>query len=243
VFTNLEEVVYVYRPTREGGFLHELLRGFAGVLVSDFFTGYDSLPCPQQKCLVHLIRDFNHDLFQSPYDEELKSVASRFGELLRRIVGTVDQRGLRSKHLGRHKAAVEGFFSALSEASYASEVARGYQARLLKNREKLFTFIGHDGVPWNNNNAEHAIKQFAYYRRTCEGRITAAGLQEYLVLLSVALTCKYKGVSFLKFLLSRELDIDSVCAGAGRRPGPPPVDVYPAGFSFRRFGERKVYED
>ena len=26
VFTNLEEVVFVYKPTREGGFLHELLR-------------------------------------------------------------------------------------------------------------------------------------------------------------------------------------------------------------------------
>jgi Transposase IS66 family len=80
VFTNLEEVLFMYKPTREGSFLHDLLRGFQGVLVSDFFSAYDSLPCPQQKCLVHLIRDFNHDLFQSPYDEELKAVASQFGQ-------------------------------------------------------------------------------------------------------------------------------------------------------------------
>ena len=38
VFTNLEEVVYMYRPTREGDFLLELLKGFHGVLVSDFYT-------------------------------------------------------------------------------------------------------------------------------------------------------------------------------------------------------------
>ena len=68
-------------------------------------------------------------------------------------------------------------------------------------------------MPWNNNNAEHAIKQFAFYRQTCEGHITAAGLQEYLVLLSIQQTCNYKGVSFLKFLLSRELDIDRFCQG------------------------------
>ena len=213
------------------------------VLVSDFFSAYDSLPCPQQKCLIHLIRDMNHDLFQSPYDEELKSVASRFGELLRAIVRTVDQHGLRSKHLNPHKAAADHFFLTLSEARYASEVAQGYQARFQKNREKLFTFLDHDGVPWNNNNAEHAIKQFAYYRRTCEGHITTAGLQEYLVLLSIEQTCKYKGVSFLKFLLSRELDIDRFCEGAVNHSGPPPIDVYPAGFSFRRFGDRKRYED
>jgi predicted RecB family nuclease len=239
VFTNLEEVVYLFKPNREGGFLHDLLKGFTGVLVSDFFSAYDSLPCPQQKCLIHLIRDFNNDLFHSPYDDELKSVASQFGELLRAIIRTVDRRGLRSKHLSRHQGAVSRFFETLVEARYASEVAQGYQARLLKNRDKLFTFLDHDGVPWNNNNAEHAVKQFAYYRRICEGHITAAGLQEYLVLLSIAQTCKYKGVSFLKFLLSRETDIEAFCRGR-KRPGPQPPDVYPKGFSFRRFGGRKL---
>ena len=43
VFTNLEEVIYLYRPTREADFLHELLKGFEGVLITDFYLGYDSL--------------------------------------------------------------------------------------------------------------------------------------------------------------------------------------------------------
>ena len=34
----------------------------------------------------------------------------------------------------------------------------------MKYRNKLFTFIDYEGVPWNNNNAEHAIRQFIYYR-------------------------------------------------------------------------------
>jgi len=38
VITSLEEVVYLYKETREGDFLHELLREFKGVLVSDFYT-------------------------------------------------------------------------------------------------------------------------------------------------------------------------------------------------------------
>jgi uncharacterized protein YprB with RNaseH-like and TPR domain len=240
VFTNLEEVVYLYKPTREGTFLHDLLRGFSGVLVSDFFSGYDSLPCAQQKCLIHLMRDLNHDLFHAPLDCELKAVASRFGHLLRSIVSTVDRRGLRSKHLSRHKSAVDRFFATLAEESYTSEVAQGYQARFLKNRDRLFTFLDHDGVPWNNNNAEHAIKQFAYYRRICASHISLAGLEEYLVLLSIAQTCKYKGVSFFQFLLSRELDIDQFVDGAGKRPSSQAPDYYPKGFSIRRFGERKL---
>ena len=59
VFTNMEEVVYMYRKSREGDFLHDLLKDFRGVLVSDFYAAYDSLACEQQKCLIHLIRDFN----------------------------------------------------------------------------------------------------------------------------------------------------------------------------------------
>src|SRR3954453_23886312 len=50
VFTNLEEVVFMYRPTREGDFLKEMLKDFKGVLVTDFYAAYDAIGCPQQKC-------------------------------------------------------------------------------------------------------------------------------------------------------------------------------------------------
>jgi hypothetical protein len=33
----------------------------------------------------------------------------------------------------------------------------------------LFTFLDHDVVPWNNNNAENAIKGFATMRRVIGG--------------------------------------------------------------------------
>ena len=73
VFTNLEEVVFMYRQSREGSFLHDLLKDFRGVLVSDFYAPYDALACAQQKCLIHLMRDFNHDIQRNPWDEELNT--------------------------------------------------------------------------------------------------------------------------------------------------------------------------
>ena len=98
----MEEAAYVYRPTRDGDWLQDLLSDFAGVLVSDFFSAYDSLECEQQKCLVHLIRDMNHDLLCSPFDDEFKLLASEFGLLLRCIAATIDRYGLQRRHL--HKA-------------------------------------------------------------------------------------------------------------------------------------------
>ncbi len=57
VFTNMEEVAYVYAKTREADLLQELLKDFKGILVSDFYAAYDSIDCLQQKCLIHLMRD------------------------------------------------------------------------------------------------------------------------------------------------------------------------------------------
>jgi predicted RecB family nuclease len=240
IFTNLEEVVFMYRKSREGDFLRDLLKDFSGVLVSDFYTAYDSLDCPQQKCLIHLIRDFNQDIRSNPWDEELKSLASEFGKLLRTAVATIDRYGLKQKHLGKNKRLVERFFAFLAGRPYRSEVAEGYRKRLLKYQAKLFTFLDHDGVPWNNNNAEHAVKQFAYYREYTDGMLVETGLNEYLVLLSIYLTCKYKGVSFLKFLLSGDTDIDAFCENGRRRRAIATSELYPAGAKSSRWSRERM---
>jgi predicted RecB family nuclease len=212
VFTNMEEVAFILRPDRNAAFLHELLRGFHGVLVSDFFSGYDSLKCPQQKCLVHLMRDFNDGVLADPLDQELKELGQRFGHLLQAIIATVDRFGLKARRLGKHKPAASRFFASIEPVASDSEAARKLKKRITKYRGKLFTFLDYDGVPWNNNNAEHAVKHFAKYRRLANGRFSENGLKDYLKLLSIFETCKYKAVSFLEFLLSKERDIDSFAA-------------------------------
>ena len=75
VFANLTTVAYVYSESRESGILEEVLDGFNGVLVSDFYAAYNSVPCAQQKCLIHLMRDINEDLHKNPFDDELKEMA------------------------------------------------------------------------------------------------------------------------------------------------------------------------
>jgi predicted RecB family nuclease len=238
--TNMEDVAYLYRPTRETAFLHELLKDFRGVLVSDFYTGYDSLPCEQQKCLIHLIRDINNDLKSNPYDEEFKALAGEFGQLLGGIVGTIDKYGLKKRHLHKHKAGVDRFFRALESRVYRSELAEGYQERFLKNEGKLFTFLDHDGVPWNNNPSEHAVKAFARYREVCDGLMSKDGLSDFLVLLSVCHTCKYRGVNFLKFLLSGEDDVEVYCQRRRRGKREPELEVYPEGFPRRYWGKKRT---
>lgn len=209
VFTNLEEVAYLYTDTREGELVQLLLREFKGVLVTDFYAAYDSIDCPQQKCLIHLMRDLNDDLLKQSFNEELKWLTQAFAALLRPMIGTIDRFGLKSHSLRKHKAFVERFYKKLSESDFKTELVAKYKKRFEKNRDKLFTFLDYDGVPWNNNNAEHAIKAFALLRTALRGASSGKGIREYLTLLSICETCKYKGVNFLAFLRSGEKDIDS----------------------------------
>ena len=216
VFASQEEVVYMFRNTRKADFLHELLKDFKGSLITDFYTGYDSLTCLQQKCLVHLIRDINEYLLKTPFDEELKGIGKQFGRLLRTIVGTIDKHGLKSRYLRKYKKDTKKFFDGLSAKPFSSEVAEKLRQRMLKYQSKLFLFLDHDGVPWNNNNGEHAVKPFAKYRRIVNGQINEQGLNDYLILLSLYETCEYRGIRFLDYLLSKERDLDKFSAGYTR---------------------------
>src|SRR5437868_2137542 len=110
------------------------------------------------------MRDMNRELLNNPYDEELRSITLPFGAMLRAIVATADEHRLKRRYLNKHKEDVDGYFRLLSERRFQSEAAEALRKRLSWCQGKLFTFIDHDGVPWNNNNAEHAVKQFAYYR-------------------------------------------------------------------------------
>jgi Transposase IS66 family len=66
IFTNLRTVAYVYSPTRDADVLRDVLHGFSGVLVSDFYGAYEVMECQQQKCLIHLMRDINELVLKYP---------------------------------------------------------------------------------------------------------------------------------------------------------------------------------
>ena len=92
--------------------------------------------------------------------------------------------------------------------SVLSEAAKKYQNRIDKYGYRLFTFLDYDQVPWHNNDAEHAIKAFARYRRFADGLFTKKSVGDYLTILSVFQTCEYRGLNVLGFLLSGKASLD-----------------------------------
>ena len=208
VFASFENVAYVYSDTREAVTPQSVLAEFRGVMVTDFYSAYDSLACRQQKCLIHLIRDLNDDLRQNAFNAEIQGLVKSFATLVRPMIETIDRYGLKVYYLRKYLRAVDRFYILLAAQDYQTDLAVKYRKRLEKNRTSLFTFLQHDGVPWNNNNAEHAIKALADLRNVIGGSSSPKGIHEYLVLLSICQTCKYRGINFFEFVRSGEQEID-----------------------------------
>jgi hypothetical protein len=210
VFATHSEVLFMFRNSREGKFLNQLLKNFTGVLISDFFSAYDKIPCLQQKCLVHLIRDMNNHLLKNPYDDELKLITTKFGSLMRNIILTIDRFGLKHRFLKKHQYSVAKFNDFILTTEFSSDLALHYQKRFSKYKDKLFVFLDRDNVNWNNNAAENAIRYLAKWRRLVSGRITVTGINQYCLLLTIYVTCKLRDINYFRFLLSEKRDLDMI---------------------------------
>ncbi|HLG36814.1 MAG TPA: IS66 family transposase, partial [Nitrososphaera sp.] len=208
VFTNGKHVVFRMTETREATIAHEFLSGYKGVLISDFYGGYDAATFRQQKCLVHLIRDLNNDLWNDPYNRPYEAFVSEVKNLLVPIFEVEEKYGLKRWHLSKFSKSVDRFYREnIDKTPSSCELVAKYQKRFRRYRDSLFTFLELDGIPWHNNTAENAIRHLAVQRKI-SGTFFKKVAPQYLLLLGIAQTCRFQDKSLLKFFLSEEIDID-----------------------------------
>ena len=220
VLTDGTHFIFHMTETRETTVLRRILRNFEGVLVSDFFPGYDSMKCRQQKCLVHLTRDLNDDLWKNPFNQQYESFVAAARDLFVPIFEDVDRYGLKVRHLRKHMKAVERFYKhAIDAKEHECEIVQKYQKRFVRYRDSLFQFLTENGIPWNNNMAERGLRHFAVQRKI-SGSFFKSGANDYLRLLGISQTCRFQDKPFLQFLLSGMLDVDKFRARKRRRARP-----------------------
>jgi hypothetical protein len=221
VFRDGTQVIFRLTDTRETTVVQEVLDGYTGVLVTDFYAGYDAVNCRPPKCLVHLIRDLNNDLWNNPFDTDLETLASKVKELLLPLLSDVERYGLRRRHLQKQQKAVERFYKDVIDGTeWKTEVVHRFITRFRRYKESLFVFLTEDLIPWNNNTGERAIRHLAVQRKI-SGSFFKSFAPYHLVLLGVAQSCRFQEKSFLKFLLSGEKEVDAFRPKRRRRAAQP----------------------
>jgi hypothetical protein len=218
VFTDGRQVILKLSETRETDVVQEFLAQYHGVLITDFYAGYDAIKCKQQRCWAHLIGDLNDDIREHPFDKEYETFVLEIRNLILPIMEAIQQYGLKKQHLHEFTKQVDDFYTrVILNKHYKSDLVCTYQKRFVHYRDSLFTFLDLDDIPWNNNAAERAIRPLAIQRDISKSPFHASAVRPYLVLLGICQTCRFQDKSFFKFLFSEKIDLEDFAVGTYRR--------------------------
>jgi hypothetical protein len=150
----------------------------------------------------------------------LENFVASVRDLLLPILSDAQRFGLKAFHLRKHSHRVADFYkSAVNDQSSGQELVIKYRKRFERYRESLFTFLERDGIPWNNNAAERALRHLAVQRKI-SGAFSSKGARDYIRLLGIVQSCRFQEKSFLGFLRSGSKDVDAYKEARRRRRRP-----------------------
>lgn len=186
---------FTYPKTRAGHVVKDVLGdNYRGVLVSDFYAGYNAHLGLHQRCWVHLLRAV-HELcckFPTPgvlaWAKNLRDIYDRakaFTHANSRV---------------RSRARVEFQTELVALASpYAKTLLpqNTLCKRLLQFESEMFTFVEYPFVPSENNAAERSIRPRVIARKISGGTRSETGSTTMVVLSSLFATWKLRGLDTL----------------------------------------------
>ena len=194
-----------YHHSRAGAVANALLgEDFRGVLVSDFYGGYNDTPGGRhQRCWVHLLRDARTlrdthaaDLsFQGRETRAWAAAVLRLGQRVRRAAGSP-----RTVHasLPQRQAQTQRFLAEVQSLGFQFPMTQQHPCKALAWRlrrfgEELLTCVAQSGVPPDNNFAERAIRPLVVMRKISGGTRSPTGSLTQMRLYSLAATWTAQG--------------------------------------------------
>jgi hypothetical protein len=188
--------LFRFSASRAGEVVRALLgTDYEGVVVSDFYTAYDQLDGPHQRCWAHLLRDVHELKEQYPADAGLRAWAEDVHDLYEEAVAWAAAAGA-CPPTERDRARCR--FEARLLARCRAEAARAPHATLCKRVERyhpeLFTFVADPAVPPTNNAAERALRPLVVARKVSGGTRSTQGSRTRMILQSLLATWELRGL-------------------------------------------------
>jgi transposase len=168
---------------------------FQGTLVSDFWGAYNAVVCAaRQGCLVHLLRDLETVDRYGRGGENWPGFAKK----LRRLLGDAIRLWRRKAEVppdnyASRRALLSQRLEELIETDWGDGQAQRLIKRLRRHRDDLFTFLDREGVPFENNLAERAVRPAVIIRKNSYCNRSQRGADTQAVLMSVYRTIEQRG--------------------------------------------------
>jgi len=201
-FSNEKISVYVIVPSRAQKVVQDVLGdSYGGILVSDFYGGYNKIQCRKQKCWTHLLRELHVLKEKLPDDREVKYFALRLKRFFERANKLKDQY-LEGEDIDANLKRLETDTIQFLSKTFQNKKLKTLVKRMTKFYCDLYTFIK-TNVPATNNPAEREIRPAVLMRKTSYCNRSEEGKQAQATLMSIINTAKKNNRNFMNYASDR----------------------------------------
>lgn len=198
VFTQPLLTLFVLDPSRGGKVARDALgAAFSGTLVTDFYSAYDALDCPKQRCLTHLLRELKTEgekdaaFANDPWVVKLKRWCQDAIGHKKKWKTLADER----YEVGASR--LEDRLDELIKVEPAHAEARRIHKRIKKHRPDLTRFLWDEGVEATNNPAERALRPLVVARKISGGSRSTEAAEAWAKLSGLLATQEQNGKNVL----------------------------------------------
>jgi transposase len=195
-FSNPTICYFLYPKTRAGHVVTDVLGDdYKGVLVSDFYAGYNTHFGLHQRCWVHLLRAV-HELYRKFPMPGVLAWAKRLRDIYDRAKAFSDPS---SRKRARARVGFQKELNALVTPFARTLLPQSTLCkRLIQYESEMFTFVEYPFVPSENNPAERSIRPRVIARKISGGTRAENGSDTMVILSSLFATWKLRGLDTLQ---------------------------------------------
>lgn len=199
-FSTPELRYFHFERSRAGAVAKKILGlCFGGVLICDFYGGYNWYNGPIQRCWVHFLRDLNKLLDAHPDNEHVGDWVESIRAVYR-FAKKISRRGFAENMRVKYRGQLEAKLLAIAQPYVKNKLApqRVLAERIEKHLGELFTFVQYPECPSGNNPAERAIRPAVIARKVSGGTRSEKGSDTRTTLMSIFGTWTVQGKDLLK---------------------------------------------
>jgi transposase len=201
-FSNDKVSVYTIVPSRAQKVVKAVLGDeYGGVLISDFYGGYNKIICEKQKCWTNLLRELHVLKQKHPKSLEVEYFANRLKRFFERAC-ELKEKYNRGEDIDCQIKRLETDTINFLTKKFSQEKLNTLIKRMTKYYCELYTFIKKDIEP-TNNPAEREIRPAVLMRKTSYCNRSDQGRDNQAILMSLIATSKKRNLNFLNYASDR----------------------------------------
>lgn len=176
---------------------------FVGLVTSDRFTAYNSLPTARrQLCWAHIVRNLRGRAeAKGPWQAEAAALLARAEEVLE-VWAKYREGELSQAAMKQQLEAIQlAMRERLERCKEQTNTLGALCSELLKYWDALWTFVSTAGVEPTNNAAERALRPAVLWRKGCYGTQSEGGSRFVERMLTVSATCQQHERPLMPYLV------------------------------------------